>query len=189
MKLSQSIALSALAAAWLVAMPAHAATQARSVTTPGARLCTLSIPTTDTGVRPKATGFRNEGTTTAFVICAFDSAPGQGALSDREESSDPAFVYFFFSSIDGHAHSFDCTGVNSWPGATGMISTVPMQYVVKTAIVDPAFGPTSVLLWGPGDFGGLSHIPTSGSFSITCKLPPGTAIVLGALTAEEDVGS
>ncbi|MFO1473032.1 MAG: hypothetical protein U1F20_00190 [Lysobacterales bacterium] len=31
----------------------------------------LSIPTTDTGVRPKATGFRNEGTTDQFVICGY----------------------------------------------------------------------------------------------------------------------
>ena len=188
MKLSQSIALSALAAAWLIAMPADAATQQRVASTPGARLCTLSIPTTDTGVRPKATGFRNEGKTSAFVICTFDSPPGQNGIHAAEASSDPSIVYLFFSSIDGHAHTFDCTGVNSWSGATG-VSTAPMQYVVKTATVDPAFDPTSLFAWQPADFGGGSHITTSGSFSVTCKLPPGTAITLGTLIAVEDVGS
>ena len=188
MKLPHTIALSAFAAAWLATMPAQAATQNRVVTTPGARLCTLSIPTTDTGVRPKATGFRNEGTTTAFVICAFDSPPGQAGIYSTEASGDPEMVYLFFSSIDGHAHTFDCTGVNSWPG-NSMIFTVPMQYVVKTATVDPAIDPGSAFAWQPADFGGGTHIPTSGSFSVTCKLPPGTAITLGAYSTEEDVGS
>ena len=76
MKTNRAIAVAALAAAGISAAPMAGATmQTRTVTIPASRLCTLSVPTTDTGVRPKATGFRNEGKANAFVICAFDSAP------------------------------------------------------------------------------------------------------------------
>ena len=166
-----------------VAMPAHAATQTRLTTVPGAHLCTLSIPTTDTKSRPKATGFRNEGTTNAYVICAFDSAPGQAALSPGETATDPAFVGLLFSSLDGKPHSFSCTAVNSWPGLYA-----PMQYVAKTVDINPDNVFTEVD-WFPADFGALSHIPASGNFSITCLLPPQVAILFGGLGASEDVGN
>jgi hypothetical protein len=188
MKPSQSIALSALAAAWLAAMPAHAATQTRTVTTPGAHLCTLSIPTTDTGVRPKATGFRNEGTTNAFVICAFDSAPGQVDDFASEQQSDPKVITLYFASIDGKTHAFNCTGVNSWPApAAGW--AVPMQYSGKNVVVDPNDPYTSQTTWTRLDFGGTTYIPTSGSFSATCLLPPGVSILRARLQSDVDVGS
>jgi hypothetical protein len=185
MKPSQSIALSALAAAWLAAMPAQAATQYRLLSTPAARLCTLSIPTTDTGVRPKATGFRNEGTTNAFVICAFDSSPWQIGYADYESTDDPELVELYFASIDGKNHAFNCTGVNSWPSSG---TVVPMQYVVKTGSVSST-GSSASVSWRPADFGGAANIPTSGSFSVTCLLPPGVSILIGDFLVEEIVGS
>ena len=186
MKPSQSIALSVLAAVWLAAMPAHAATQARSATTPGARLCTLSIPTTDTGARPKATGFRNEGKTSAFVICTFDSAPGQTNIYSADKDFDPSLVRLYFTSIDGQAHSFNCTAVNSWGSVA--YGTGPMQYITKTAVVDADATSLDGLIWGSTDYG-TAHIPTSGAFSVTCQLPPGVAIEIGILESQEDVGS
>lgn len=187
MKLSHSVAVPALALAWLIAMPAQAETQLRTVTTPAARLCTLSIPTTDTGVRPKATGFRNEGTTNAFVICAFDSAPGQDNIHSADVGTDPGIVWLYFTSFDGKAHSFDCTGVNSWGSVA--YGTGPMQYITKTAEVDADPETVDGLNWGSSDYGTATHIPTSGAFSITCLLPPGIAIEIGILKAQEDVGN
>jgi len=186
MKPSSSIAMSALIAAGLAAMPAQAVTQTRTVTTPGARLCTLSIPTTDTKVRPKATGFLNEGTTNAFVICAVDSSPGQVQISAAESTTDPSYVALIFSSIDGAPHSFSCTGVNSWPSG-GQFA--PMHYVQKTVAIDPLSDPFVQVTWGATDFGGTTHIPTSGVFSVTCLLPPGAAILFSGTIATEDVGS
>ena len=188
MKTTHATALSAFAAAWLAAVPAQAATQARTVTTPGARLCTLSIPTTDTGVRPKATGFRNEGKTSAFVICAFDSAPGQPDDLASEQQSDPKVITLYFASIDGKTHAFTCTGVNSWPApAAGW--AVPMQYSSKNVVIDPNDPYTSQTTWTRLDFGGTTNIPTSGSFSATCQLPPGVSILRARLQADVDVGS
>jgi hypothetical protein len=187
MKLPHTIALSALAVAWLASAPAQAVTQTRAASTPGARLCTLSIPTTDTKVRPKATGFRNEGTTTAFVICAFDSALGQTGVWPFEMPYDPTLVGLLFSSIDGASHSFTCTGVNSFQG--GSIAA-PMQYVAKTVTIDPATdpGPLIEVDWKKDDFGGTNAIPASGNFSVTCLLPPGAAILFGAVVGADDVG-
>ena len=165
MKLSPSIAMPVLIAAGLAAMPAQAVTQARTVTIPAARLCTLSIPTTDTKARPKATGFRNEGTTNAFAICAFDSAPGQDNVHAADVAADPGIVWLYFTSIDGQAHSFDCTAVNSWGSVA--YGTGPMQYITKTAVVDADPGTANGLDWSPGDYGTAAHIPTSGAFSVT----------------------
>jgi len=183
MKLSQSIALSALAAAWLAAAPAQAAQQNRMVTVPAAHLCTLSIPTTNTGVRPKATGFRNEGTGNAFVICAFDSAPGLYQFEHIESVADPSEIAIYFASIDGKSHEFDCTGVNSWP----MPSALPMQYVVKHVSATPSN--LGLIDFVAEDFGGELRIPTSGALSVTCSLPAGVSILVGELWSKEDVGS
>jgi hypothetical protein len=186
MKLSQCIAASALAAAWLVATPAQAGYITRQNSTPGARLCTLSIPTTDTKVRPKATGFRNEGTANAFVICAFDTPPGEQALAPVEIPSDPFGIQLFLGTIDGKSHGIDCTGVNSWPDASSVWGG-PMQYVVKHVDVS-SVAPVRAM-WSPEDFGGTSKIPTSGSFSVTCLLPPGAVIYLGSMISNEEVGN
>jgi len=186
MRLSQFIAMPVLAAAWLAAMPAQAGYSTRQNSTPGARLCTLSIPTTDTKVRPKATGFRNEGTTNAFVICAFDTPPGEKALTPVEISSDPWSFQLFMGTIDGKSHGIDCTGVNSWPDASSVWGG-PMQYVVKH--VDVSSVAPVVAKWGAEDFGGTYNIPTSGSFSVTCLLPPGAVIYLGSMLSNEEIGN
>lgn len=167
---------------------ARAVTQARFLTVPAARLCTLSVPTTSTNVRPKATGFRNEGTTSAFVICAFDSGPGQTSLEFPPQTYDPFEVDMWFAALDGKAHTFTCTAVNSWPG----FGVAFMEYVPKTVTLDPAssYYPMTSIFWQPWDFNwGDLTIPTSGALSVTCTLPPGVAILLGGTRVNDDVGN
>lgn len=121
-----------------------------------------------------------------FVICAFDSPPGQKEVQATESPDDPMFVDLLFSSIDGRPHSFVCTGVNSFPG---MSNNIPMQYVPKTVTIDPANDDWPVVdaIWTNGDFGGAINIPTAGSFSITCLLPPQVSIQLGLMYSYEDI--
>jgi len=171
----------------VVTFSAQSVNKQRLLTVTAAHLCTLSVPTTDTKVRPKATGFRNEGTTNAYVICSFDSGPSQDDLGFPPTSNDPYEVQIWVSTIDGKPHTFTCTGANSWPG----YGVAYMEYVPKTITIDPA-SPylTSGAVWQPQDFfWGDVTIPASGAFSITCLLPPGAAIVLGGMRVEEDVGS
>jgi hypothetical protein len=122
--------------------------------------CQLSIPTTDTGVRPKATGFRNESATTSnFVICPLISP--MGTSSDVFTS-----VNISLLSLDNQPHDVACTAV---------ANAISAAYSPKTIAVAPTGGSYT---WSAADFGGTIGNPIVGSqeMSITCLLPPQTAI-------------
>ena len=181
-----SIALAALVGS----APADAALARRFVQLNGSGMCTLSIPTIDTKVRPKATGFRNEGTANAFVICNFTSLPGNDGGTGIP--SDPEAVALLPYSIDGADHAVTCTAVNSAHGFSSL-GGVPQQYVSKTLTVNNTgtFGDVGTeFLWAPADFGGTDYIPAqAGFFSITCNLPPNVAINVGLMQGDEEIGS
>ena len=98
-------AVAGIALAFGLSAQVHAATQARTTQVPASVACQLSIPTVDTAVRAKATGFRNEGTASTYVICGLQD-PVEGAVTD-------AGIAFY--ALDNKPHTFDCTGVNGWP--------------------------------------------------------------------------
>ena len=168
--------------------PAAAVTQTRNQIRTGADMCQLSIPTTDTKVRPKATGFRNEGTTNAFVICTFDTPSGGYTTTTTN------FIYagIVLKSMDGADHEVTCTGVNSIADGSGVGVSEP-QYVAKSVTVNDEgeSGPLGVgVQWEPEDFGSTGTIPdSSGLFSVTCILPPQVSIKYGGAGSEEDVGN
>lgn len=68
MNLLNSLFATAFVASVLAALPAQATTMTRTMEDQGGPACQLSVPTTSTQVRPRASGMRNEGTTNAFVI-------------------------------------------------------------------------------------------------------------------------
>jgi len=172
----------------VLVQPAGAVTQTRYTIQTGANMCTLSIPTTDTKVRPKATGFNNEGTTNAFVICSFNPPPGSTGISGGFNTA--ALV---LKSLDGADHTVTCTAVNSLADAEFADIDSP-QYVSKTLVVNDA-DPTYQTLgtpfsWEPEDFGGTDMIPFSGgTFSVTCVLPPQVSVKFGSGISDEDIGS
>ena len=121
--------------------------------------CQLSIPTADTKVRPRANGYRNEGTTGNFVICGY----GNSRILQTRIANIAA------SSLDGFAHSMSCTFTAG--SAPDMVS-----YVTKTLSV-PATGSDFVYL-SAEDFGGFyGDAFDNYHLSVTCNLPPGVAIV------------
>ena len=151
----------------LIATPhAHAATSSASTQATGAA-CQLSIPTTDTKFRPKATGARNESTTTSnFVICPI---PAPLATTDSAFTLVAAYVY----SLDGASRDVTCTGVTGYSGSS------KLKYSPKTYAVSSASGPIGApFIWDASDFGGVANDPIDGGafFSVTCLLPPQTAI-------------
>lgn len=123
-------------------------------------VCQLSIPTIDTGVRPKASGFRNESATTGnFVICPL--------ASPMSTSSDAfTFVNISLLSLDGQSHDAACTAV---------ANAISPAYSSRTIAVAPTGGSYT---WSASDFGGTFGNPIVGSqeMSITCLLPPQVAI-------------
>jgi len=184
----RSILLLAVIAGSMVGQSAMAATQSRLIDQTGANMCQLSIPTTDTKVRPKATGFNNEGTTNAFVICAFDAPPGSTTLAEGGLTG----VVLYLKSLDGLSHTVTCTGVNSIADGADLGIPAP-TYVAKTLAVNDTgtYGVFGVgFQWTPADFGGTTTIPFSaGAFSVTCLLPPQVSIKIGGGASDEDVGS
>jgi hypothetical protein len=129
--------------------------------------CQLSIPTTDTGVRPKASGFRNESRTTGnFVICTLQTSSMAGNYSS---------IVLVAYSLDGMAHNLSCTTV-----VGALVGGNTLVYSTKTASIHDTTGNDLPIMWTASDFGGPEGDPITSSWnnSITCNLPPQTAISL-----------
>jgi hypothetical protein len=155
----------------LAASPVQATTVTRVMEDQGGPACQLSVPTTSTQVRPRASGMRNEGATSAFVICQFTAT-----------STPFTQANVVLASIDGADHSLSCTAMSGYPTQTAYYST--FNIVVRAS--DTAG--TSVG-WNSGYFDPtMSTLPSRG-FSVTCNLPPGMAIVSTFAFYDEDVGS
>ncbi len=142
-------------------LPAGAATQAKTYDYSPGDACQLSIPTTDTKVRPRANGYRNEGTSSQFVIC------GMGGY----ENDTVTAMSLRFTAMDGIARSMSCTGYTGLPGWPGGV-----HYSTKTVSV-PATGYGSQS-WTASDFGGNAGEVIFGglNLSVTCTLPPNVAL-------------
>jgi len=146
-----------MALASVIATPASATVLQESTLSSGAATCQLSIPTIDTVVAPRANGYRNPGSKGAFVICGIES-PTHAEFKT---------VGIVLLSLDGQPHAMSCTGVNGIPGL------VAQAYLTRDFTV-PAGG--YALSFVAGDYGGSTTIPNSQAFTITCNLPPQTAI-------------
>jgi len=167
----QLLVLAALGFGALASVPANATFQGNAYTGENAAsACQLSIPTTSTQVRPKATGFRNESpTASAFVICGYTN-PTAGSVK---------IFILRTASIDGAAHTFNCTGVAGNAG-TG----TPQVYATKS-ITTTADGLAVSTSWAPADFGIETNFGATFP-SVTCTLPPQVAIISTVSYADVD---
>jgi len=139
-----------------------------------ASACQLSIPTTDTQVRPKASGYRNESTSkSAFVICGYNT-PTYDSNSKQ--------VLIYFTSMDGVDRNISCTAVS------GMAGAEQLTYSTKS-ISSIAADTYTALLWTPSDFGGTTDIPYGEAMSVTCTLPPQTAITQVINNFDYEIGN
>ena len=159
--LGVSIAAVVLASA---AHPAKAGTEFRYQNAQGGVVCQLSIPTVDTTVRAKATGFRNEGTTSSFAICGMESSNSRSDVGTIQQISIGLY------SLNASAKTVSCTAVNGFANGTPIYST-------KNASV-AANGATTTLTFDASDFGGTAGnpLPQSDFWSITCNLAGNSAI-------------
>lgn len=163
-----------LAFGFAICAPSHATKRENANYANPASSCQLSIPTTDTQVRPKATGYRNESTTkSAFVICGYDTP---------SKDSNSKVVLVDFTSMDGVSRNISCTAVN------GMAGTEPLTYSTKS-VPSTYQGTFSALFWYPGDFGGTRDIPLGEAMSVTCTLPPQTAITQLYNSFDSEIGN
>ena len=159
--LGVSIAAVVLAAATL---PAKAGTEFRYQNAQGGIVCQLSIPTVDTAVRARATGFRNEGTASTFIICGMESANSQETLGTIKGLTIGLY------SLNGVSATVSCTAVN------GYAAGVPI-YATKS-VTTKADGSATLLSFDASDFGGTAGMPLPDSdyWSVTCNLPGKSSI-------------
>ena len=144
--------------------PATAGTEIRYQNAQGGIVCQLSIPTVDTAVRSKATGFRNEGTTSSYGICGMESSNSHDNVGTIQQISMGLY------SLNQSSKTVSCTAVNGFANGTPIYST-------KNASV-AANGATTTLTFDAADFGGTAGdpLPDSDFWSITCNLPGNSAI-------------
>ena len=139
-------------------LPASAATNTETISENAAQACQLSIPTIDTQVSPRATGFRNDGTAGVFVICG-TSLPTDDSLF--------ASAAMWLQSSAPQSVNVNCTFV-SGSGSTFL-------YKTKSVPIPAGGSPERIYVTG-GDYGG-SVITYGYNVTITCTLPPGVAIL------------
>ena len=163
-----AIAAVCIGAAMGTAEPARAVTISKSMFIDPSAACQLSVPTIDTAVRPKATGFRNEGIASAFTICGTSMFSIGGVL--------PTTMNIQLSVFDGASHSVSCTAVSRDSTGSGPV------YSTKSAISSS----TISLSWTGADFGaGFAGFANS----VTCTLPGGVAITGVRITFPDEIGT
>lgn len=158
-----------LAGGTLLAGQAWAVEITKYLSNPGAD-CSLSIPTTDTAVRPKAFGLRNEGTTNAFVICTF---PNVRNLA-------PTAITLDMESFDGAAHSVKCTYATRY---NLDYASSPPLYLTRTYDV-PATGGLGQIVITNGTDMEIRRFTT-----VTCILPAGVTIMGTQAVYNDGVGA
>lgn len=137
----------------------------RVFSTNPAGICQSALPVFDGQIRKRPKAVQNEGTTAAFITCAFTS---QGPDGVTTSAANPTAVRAYFIATDGASHQVACTGVPGWAGS----ATVTVSKTITVA------SPNSLasMSWVPGDFAaGATNFPTA-LFAISCALDPGVGI-------------
>ena len=143
---------------------AGAVVETRKQTAQGGVVCRLTDVGLNLTVKAKATGFRNEGTTSTFIICGMESANSQESIGTIKGLTIGMY------SLNGASKSVSCTAVNGYANSTPL-------YATKT-VSTPANGSAGVIAWDASDFGGTAGDPLAQNdyWSITCNLPGSTSI-------------
>jgi hypothetical protein len=160
-----SIAIPALVASAGIALaPVMATTNNEVISENAAQACQLSLPTIDTKVSPRATGFRNDGTANVFVIC------GTSSPTDDNDFLSGTALWLYSTSVQDV--TVNCTFVT---GTTG-------TYVYSTASLSLPAGSDPDRIW-QGFPGGAYNV------TATCTLPPKVAILRTESTYALNVGA
>ncbi|GAA5002656.1 hypothetical protein FNZ56_08785 [Pseudoluteimonas lycopersici] len=176
MNIPNAFVVAILVGGFVAAQPANAATIDRTYQDQGGPACQLSMPTTSSQVRPRATGMRNEGTASEFVICQF---PSNGTPFFRASIT--------IVRIDENNHDVQCTAVNG-------TQLSGIQYSTRTATTGTDGTPNSITwdrAWGdfPSPYqNGPTDRFSQPALSVTCILPPGAAIQGVYGSYHDDVG-
>ncbi len=163
-----AVATAFLGTALGMVQPAQAVTISKNMFIDPSTACQLSLPTIDTAVRPRATGFRNEGTTGTFIIC--------GTAYFAVGSATATLLQVQLTAFDGITRNVSCTAVTRQStGDSPFFST-------KVGSISSMGGSIS---WASADLDNFSGFANS----VTCNVPSGVAITGVRLVYPDDVGA
>lgn len=150
------------------AFPASAAPITKTMFIDPSGVCQLSIPTTTSAIRPRATGVRNEGAETAFIICGFPNLFSTGTNS----------INIQLATFDGAADTVNCTAVTRQSTGTGPV-------FVPRSIDLPSTGASVTTTWTDAELGSIGGF----AYSITCAVPQGVGITGVRMSIEDEIGT
>lgn len=141
-----------------IAGQASAVTVQNVMSTQGTSRCQGALPSFEGAFRKRPLVYKNEGTASAFVTCAFPINIGT-ALSGGNG------LDVYFSNDTAASATITCNAVTGWYTGTN-------EYAAKTITINA--GQQADALWTASDFpnGGLDD----GLITISCSLPPGVGI-------------
>ncbi|WP_221933304.1 hypothetical protein [Pseudoluteimonas lycopersici] len=145
-----------------------------------AAACQVSEPAGGASAKPRATGFRNESATQGmFVICGYGKPTRDG------NDANIRYLILGVTSIDGIPATVNCTGVTGlYPGHP----VHPLMYSTLSVTTN-SYSPLTFFNWFPADWGSADiYIPGGYEPSVTCLLPPRTAIIYVADMYDLDYG-
>lgn len=167
------------AAACLAALVALAAVDAdagsygrRFIQTP-VNNCQPALPAFDGQIRKRPKAVQNEGTSTAFVTCAWTSQGVHGVGAGEN----PRGLMVRFSVPDGVTRNVSCTVV---------LGTITEDLPTLTVSRTVGAGAYQTITLTPQSFGRDDEFP-HGLVSLSCALPPGMAINDSLLSFNEPV--
>jgi len=157
-----------------IAGDAMAVTQARTLYSNPTGYCQAALPVFETNLRKRPVAVQNEGSSNAFVSCAFTS---QFSGADNK----PTEIGIYAQNLGSVARDLTCTLVTGF--ATGPLN----QNITKTVTL-PVGGAQRLTTWEPADFSG-GDFPNFGPYSMSCNLLPGVGLNDSYINFMEDVGA
>jgi len=136
-----------------------------------ADVCQPALPAFDGAFRKRPLAMQNEGSSAAFVTCAFGGA-FNGVPSVKT-------VTVGFTNTTGAAINVTCTLVDAHAGVQ------TPTFFPKTVSVPAAGAPVTLLIWTAAENAGVFFTYPAAS----CSLPPGTGVQVTNHTYDEEIGA
>ncbi len=166
-----TLSLATLAVGMAMSGQAEAVTVNRDYLTHGTASCQAALPVFDGKIRKRPKAIANEGTSSAFVTCGFDSINNAGTGFSA--------ISIFFINRSGIAKTVNCTFVN------GIFDNVLSPSLVRSVAMPTTAAPAFLGVTAATDNGGNNFAAPA----ISCEIPAGVEI--GAVNGvyPEEVGA
>jgi len=166
-----TLSLATLAVGMAMSGQADAVTVNRDYLTHGTASCQAALPVFDGNIRKRPKAIANEGTSSAFVTCGFESINNAGTGFSA--------VTIFFINRSGVAKTVNCTFVN------GIYDFAFSPSLVKSVVMPTTRANVSLGVTAATDNAGTNFTAPA----ISCEIPAGVEIAAVKGIYPEEVGA